>query len=320
VDVRVTGDRLRLGISACLLGRRVRYDGGHKRDDFLTEVLANYVDWVPVCPEVESGMGTPRETLRLVRVADDVRLITTRTERDHSAMMRRYAARKLADLDGEDLSGFVLKKDSPSCGLQRVKVVEDGHVDRSGTGLFAAALVARFPLLPVEEEGRLRDAGLREHFIERIFAYRRLTSLFAGRWTIGALVAFHTAHKLSLLAHSPAGYRELGRLVADARKKPRAELRATYMHSFMHALQPIATRGRHANVLRHIAGYLKRPLDDDSRRELADHIDGYEAGQLPLVAPLTLLRHHVRHHGIAYLNGQMYLHPHPAELMLRNHA
>lgn len=312
---------VRLGISACLLGQHVRFDGGHKRDAFLTDLVGRFVEWVPVCPEVESGLPTPRETLRLVRVDDDVRMVTTRTAHDHSPAMRRYAARRLQELADEDLSGFVLKKDSPSCGLERVKVYAEGEMPvRNGTGLFAAALTARFPLLPVEEEGRLMDAKLRENFIERIFAYRRLTAFFTGRWTTGGLVAFHTAHKLTLLAHAPEAYRTLGRLVAAARSTPRAELRTRYADGFMTALRTVATRGRHTNVLRHMAGYFRDRLDADSRAELTDLIDRYAAGHVPLIVPLTLLGHHIRHHRVQYLAGQVYLSPHPTELMLRNHV
>ena len=226
--------RLRIGISACLLGQEVRFDGGHKRDRFLTEVLGPFVEWVPVCPEVELGLGTPRETLRLVRTAEGVRMITTRTGLDHTDGMNAWAERRLEELAREDLCGYVLKKDSPSCGMERVKVFGAAKMaERQGRGLFAAALLERFPSLPVEEEGRLSDPRLRENFIERTFAYRRLKDLFAGRWSVGAFVRFHTAHKMSLLAHSTTAYQELGRLVARARELPRHELRDRYEREFM---------------------------------------------------------------------------------------
>ncbi|HEX2455731.1 MAG TPA: DUF523 and DUF1722 domain-containing protein, partial [Vicinamibacterales bacterium] len=228
--------RLRIGISACLLGQEVRFDGGHKRDRFLTDVLGAVVEWVPVCPEVELGLGTPRETLRLVRSEKGVRMLTTRTGIDHTDGMNAWADRRLDELAGEDLCGYVLKKDSPSCGMERVKVFGTaGMPERQGRGLFAAALLERFPCLPVEEEGRLSDPRLRENFIERTFAYRRLKDLFGGRWSIGALVRFHTAHKMSLLAHSTTAYQELGRLVARASKLPRHELRDRYERDFMAA-------------------------------------------------------------------------------------
>lgn len=311
---------IRVGISACLLGEEVRFDGGHKRDRFLTDVLGPHVEWVPLCPEVEMGMGTPRETLRLERVGSGVRMITTRTGIDHTDGMHAWSARRLDQLAREDLCGYVLKKDSPSCGMERVKLYPagGGMASRAGRGLFAQALLARFPLLPVEEEGRLSDPRLRENFIERIFAYRRLTDLFRTRWTPGSLVAFHTAHKMALLAHSTTAYQELGRLVARARDLPRAGLRAAYESGFMRTLSIIATPARHTNVLMHMAGHLKKLVDAASRQELAECIKDYRRGLVPLVVPLTLIRHHVRVHDVAYLKGQTYLEPHPRELMLRN--
>jgi uncharacterized protein YbgA (DUF1722 family)/uncharacterized protein YbbK (DUF523 family) len=312
---------IRIGISACLLGEEVRFDGGHKRDQFLTTILAPHVEFVPVCPEVEMGLGTPRETLRLVRQGGGLRMVTTRTAIDHTEGMNRWSAKRLSELEREDLSGYVLKKDSPSCGMERVKTYgDDGPPTRNGRGLFAAALLASMPLLPVEEEGRLSDATLRENFIERVFAYRRLKELFSGRWTVGGLVAFHTAHKMALLAHSTTAYQELGRRVAGAAKAPRAALRHEYETRFMRTLTIPATRARHTNVLQHMAGHFKKALDERSRRELADTIDEYRRGMVPLVVPLTLIRHHVRMLDVPYLAGQTYLEPHPRELMLRNHV
>ena len=205
---------IRLGISACLLGERVRFDGGHKRDPFLVETLGPFVEWVPVCPEVESGMAAPRESLRLVQTGTEIRLITNKTAQDQTASMRGYARRRLEELAESELCGFVLKKGSPTCGLERVKVYGTGGMPlKSGRGLFADALVTRFPRLPVEEEGRLNDPRLRENFIERVFAYRRLANLFAARWSMGDVVRFHTIHKLTLMAHRPESYQRLGRLV-----------------------------------------------------------------------------------------------------------
>ena len=310
----------RIGISACLLGDEVRFDGGHKRDRFLTDVLGPHVEWVRVCPEVEVGMGTPRETLRLFRDGEGpIRMKTTRTEVDHTDAMERWSRQRLEELAGEDLSGYVLKKDSPSCGMERVKVF-DGHgmPQRNGRGIFAAALLDRFPNLPVEEEGRLSDPVLRENFIERVFAYRRLRDLFAARWTVGSVVAFHTAHKMTLLAHSTANYRQLGQLVAEAARKPRGAFRSEYEEQFMATLRIPATTRRHTNVLMHMAGHLKKLVDQVSKAELVSSIDEYRRGLVPLIVPLTLLRHHVRVHDVAYLAGQTYLEPHPRELMLRN--
>jgi uncharacterized protein YbgA (DUF1722 family)/uncharacterized protein YbbK (DUF523 family) len=313
--------RIRIGISACLLGDEVRFDGGHKRDAFLTDVLGPHVEWVKVCPEVEVGMGTPRETLRLLRNGDELLMMTTRTGIDYTERMNRWSRKRTDELAREDLCGYVLKKDSPSCGMERVKVYGEGAVPaRTGRGLFASALLERLPLLPVEEEGRLTDPHLRENFIERVFAYRRLTDLFGGKWGNGSVVRFHTSHKMALLAHSTTAYQRLGRLVATVAATPRQEFRRQYQQQFMDTLRLLATRKRHTNVLMHMAGHLTDGVDRDSRRELADTIDDYRRGLVPLVVPLTLVRHHVRVAGVEYLKGQTYLEPHPRELMLRNHV
>jgi len=319
-DTVATGEPIRIGISSCLLGCKVRFDGGHKKDDFLVGTFATWVRWVPVCPEVEVGMGTPRESIRLVEDAGGVRLVAPKSGRDWTAEMRAFSDRRVAELAEADLSGYVLKKDSPSCGMERVKVYGEGMPVKSGRGLFAEALLARFPDLPVEEEGRLCDPRLRDNFVERVFAYHRVKRLFAGRWTVGALVAFHTAHKLQLMAHSPQAYAELGRLVATAAGQPRGELARTYISTFMKGLKALATTRRNANVLQHILGYFKKLLDAPARAELVQLIDDYHCGLVPLVVPITLLRHHVRVHAVTYLAGQTYLEPHPKELMLRNHV
>jgi uncharacterized protein YbgA (DUF1722 family)/uncharacterized protein YbbK (DUF523 family) len=306
----------------------VRYDGGHKRDAFLSDTLGRYVEWIAVCPEVEVGMGTPRETVHLVRELDrrpragdavSVRLVAPGSGADWTDRMTAYADARVAKLARLDLSGYVLKKDSPSCGMERVKVYAPGAMpERTGTGLFAAALRARLPTLPVEEEGRLCDPRLRENFVERVFAYRRLRALFASRWSAGRLVRFHTAHKLVLLAHQPAAYTSLGRLVARVNEMPRADVQAEYERVFMEALSRIATPARHANVLQHVLGYVRDRLDGDSRAELLSLIEEYRNGLVPLIVPITLIRHHVRRLNVEYLQGQVYLDPHPKELALRN--
>ena len=311
---------IRIGISSCLIGCKVRFDGGHKKDDFLVNTFGSWVQWVPVCPEVEVGMGTPRESIRLVKEDGAVRLVAPKSGRDWTEPMRSYSVRRVGELAGADLCGYVLKKDSPSCGMERVKVYGDGMPVKSGRGAFAEALLARFPDLPVEEEGRLCDPRLRDNFVERVFAYHRVKRLFAARWTVGSLVAFHTAHKLQLMAHSPQVYTELGRLVAAAKGADRAELARTYTSSFMSGLKTLATARRNTNVLLHIVGYFKKLLDAGARAELLAIIEDYRRGLVPLIVPMTLLRHHVRTHGVGYLAGQTYLEPHPRELMLRNHV
>jgi uncharacterized protein YbgA (DUF1722 family)/uncharacterized protein YbbK (DUF523 family) len=312
---------IRIGISSCLLGEQVRYDGGHKRDAYLVDTLGPYVEWAPVCPEVEMGLGTPRDTLRLVRVGRETRMVMPKIGADHTQGMRSFSRRRVRELADQGLCGYILKKGSPSCGMERVRVFNaKGVPTKSGRGLFAEALLERFPNLPVEEEDRLADPRLRENFVERVFAYHRLRSRFAGKWKRGDLVRFHTAHKLLLMAHSPKVYENLGRLVAGAKAVPRSTFSAQYEAEFMGALRVIATPKRHANVLHHMAGYFRRPLDEDSRHELLSLIEDYRKGLVPLVVPLTLIRRYVRKFQIPYLQGQVYLEPHPKELMLRNHV
>jgi uncharacterized protein YbgA (DUF1722 family)/uncharacterized protein YbbK (DUF523 family) len=311
---------VRLGISACLLGAPVRFDGQHKRDPFLVGELGALVEWVPVCPEVEAGMGVPRESVRLVRDGA-LRLLGSRSGTDWTEQMTAVARARVAHLRGQGLSGFVLKGGSPTCGMERVKVYPPGAGEapaRTGQGLFAAELARQLPSLPVEEEGRLSDRRLRENFLERVFAHHRLQALWASAWTLGDLVAFHTAQKMALLAHSVEGYRRLGRLVAAARALPREELRARYEAELMAVLTIVATPGRQANVLMHMLGHLRQRLDGADRRELLAAIDEHRRGLVPLVVPLALLRHHLGRQPVAYLNGQSYLDPHPRHLGLRN--
>ena len=319
-------------MSACLLGEPVRFDGNHKRDTFLVDVLGPHVRWVPVCPEMEAGFGTPREPMRLVRPGPrtrsrprrfdpaDLVLVVTRTGANVTEPLVSKARERVEWLAAQDLCGFVLKKDSPSCGMERVKVYVGESAERRGRGLFAEALIARLPNLPVEEEGRLSDAGLRENFVERVFAYQRLRTLFGSRWTLDDLVRFHAAHKLTLMAHSPAAYGSLGRLVAGAKRRPGNGLATEYEAGFMQALSAVATPARHGTVFHHMLGYLRKGLDMPSRAELLSAVDDHRRGRVPLVVPLTLFRHHVRRLGIDDLRKQTYLNPHPRELSLRSHV
>jgi uncharacterized protein YbgA (DUF1722 family)/uncharacterized protein YbbK (DUF523 family) len=312
---------LRLGVSACLVGKPVRFDGGHKRDTFLTEGLARFVEWVPVCPEEEAGLGTPREAMKLVHQGETPRLVAVRSRRDLTDTLTDFAATRVPQLAALNLDGFVLKKDSPSCGLLRVKVYsKHGVPARSGRGLFAEALCAALPMLPVEEEGRLCDPVLREHFIERVYACRRVRRLLSDRMRVGDLVQFHTQHKLQLLAHSPAQYRALGRFVALARTAAPEHAMAEYGRAFITALTTIVTRARHVNVLQHAAGHFRRVLSAAACRDVAAAIGDYQRGLTPLVVPLRLIEHYARVHDVRYLCNQIYLNPYPHELMLRNHV
>jgi uncharacterized protein YbgA (DUF1722 family)/uncharacterized protein YbbK (DUF523 family) len=313
---------IRVGISSCLLGAEVRHDGGHKRDRLITDVLGAYFEYVPVCPELESGMGVPREPVRLVGDVDSPRMLGVRSGEDHTPGMERFSRKRVKDLALLDLSGYLLKAKSPSCGMERVKLYDGAgrFVAKNARGIFARRLLEGIPYLPVEEEGRLNDAKIRENFVERVFCYHRWQALVSEGLTAGRLVAFHTAHKLLIMAHSPEHYRRLGRLVASARGHRPAKLAASYASVFFDALARHATARRNANVLQHIAGYFKKQLTRDEKAELSGLIEDYRRELVPLVVPVTLVNHYVRKYGEPYLAGQLFLNPHPKELMLRNHV
>lgn len=287
----------------------------------MTETLAPFVRYIPVCPEVEMGMSTPREAIRLVRGEGGPRLISLKSETDYTSNMWEFSEGKIEEIRDLNLHGYILKKDSPSCGIFRVRVYGTGGApSRDGRGVFAGALAEAIPDLPMEEEGRLNDAALRENFIERVFAYQRLKALFSGSWRITDLVAFHTSEKLLLLAHDSKTYLELGRLVAGAKGIVREDIVSNYPSLFMHVLTRLATPRKHANVLQHMAGHLKKLLDAKSKAELNQVVEDFRLGLVPLIVPVTLFRHFVRLHDLPYLADQTYLSPHPKELMLRNHV
>jgi uncharacterized protein YbgA (DUF1722 family)/uncharacterized protein YbbK (DUF523 family) len=312
---------LRIGVSACLLGEKVRYDGGHKHDRYLTGVLGRFVTFVPVCPEVECGLGIPRETLRLVGDPENPRLVTSRSGVDHTERMKKWAAERLDALEKENLCGFVFKKDSPSSGMARVKVyTEAGMPVRRGSGIFAHAFMERFPLIPVEEEGRLNDLDIRENFLEQVFTLKRWRDAVAGGRRLGALVEFHTRHKLLFLAHSQKHYREMGKLVAGGKQQPAKALYREYEHLMLEALRLRATVKKHHNVLLHLMGYFKKDLSADEKQELLAIFEEFKKENLPLIVPVTLINHYVRKYRQPYLADQVYLQPHPLDLKLRNHV
>jgi uncharacterized protein YbgA (DUF1722 family)/uncharacterized protein YbbK (DUF523 family) len=312
---------LRLGISRCLLGEEVRFDGGHKRDNFLTEVLGRYVEWVPVCPEVEARLGTPREAMKLVGDHQDPRLVTIKSGTDHTRALETMTTNRIEELNELDLSGYVFKKGSPSCGIERVRIYnEHGMPSRNGVGLFARAFIEQFPLIPVEEEGRLCDPTLRENFIERVFCYRRWQDLVQSGVTRQALVQFHTIHKYLLLAHHPQQCEVLGRLIGQAHQYRPKELAHRYGELFMKTLAVKATVRKHVNVLQHILGYFKERLGAHEKAELLGVIGDYHCGLMPLIVPLTLIKHYVQIFDVSYIRDQVYLNPHPIEVMLRNHV
>ncbi len=314
-------DKIRIGVSQCLLGDRVRYDGQHKHDHFITDTLGKWVEYVPVCPEVECGLSVPREAMRLVGPVDAPRLMTQRTERDLTDQMQDWAARRVRELERESLCGFIFKARSPSSGMERVKIYNGhGGLSGHGAGLFAAAFMAHFPLLPVEEEGRLNDPALRENFIERIFTLKRYRDTVRSGGTPSALMRFHAANKFLITAHSPKACTAMGRMLAGADTQPMDAVVARYESELLQALKLIATVAKHVNVLQHIMGFFKRELAADEKQELVAVIETYRAGQIPLIVPVTLLNHYARKYDRAYLLEQTYLHPHPLELKLRNHA
>lgn len=309
-----------VGVSSCLLGEPVRYDGGHKHDHYITDTLSRFFRFVPVCPEVGCGLPVPREAMRLEGDPAAPRLVTNRTGIDLTERMLEYCRNMVRELEKEDLCGFIFKKNSPSSGLFRVKVYQGGMPAKSGRGLFAAEVVGHFPILPAEEEGRLYDMNIRENFIERVFAYREWKDFLLGNQGLGDLVEFHSRRKLQIMAHSPEIYREMGRLVAEGKTLERAALLDRYQELLMRALALQGTVKKNCNVLSHIMGYFKQQLMPDEKVELSEVIDSYRAGLVPLVVPITLLKHYVRKFNQEYLSKQTYLTPHPMELMLRNHV
>lgn len=310
--------KLKIGVSSCLLGNEVRYDGGHKRARFLTDILAPFVNFVPVCPEFELGLGVPRETLRLEIKDESTRLVAPGSQTDHTESMTAYAQTRVEELVAEDLCGFVLMKNSPSCGLFRVKRYAGSNMPiKDGRGLFAAALKERFPIMPIEEDGRLNDPVLRESFLERVYAMARLKELFQDGWKRRDLVEHHTKEKLLLMAHSPAAYKKIGQLVGSMHEHSPDELKNLYMEQFMVALEDYASVGRHVNVLQHMVGYFSDELDPRSRDEIHGHIADYQKGIVPILVPLVLIRHWANHFNQAWLTKQSYLEPQPNELMLR---
>lgn len=314
-------NRIKIGVSQCLLGENVRWNGGHARSRFITDTLSHYVNFVPVCPEVEAGFPVPRETFRLVGDPENPRLITTRTKVDHTEKMVRWAHQRVENLESENLCGFIFKKDSPNSGLLRVKVYNDkGMPVKKGVGLFARAFTEKFPRIPVEEEGRLNDPNLRENFIEQIFTLKRWRETLKRNKSVGNLVDFHTRHKLLILSHSQTHYRALGKLVAQGKSLPMETLYDHYEQQLLESLNLKATVKKNSNVLLHLLGYFKKELSSDEKQEVLEIIDRYREGTVPLVVPITLINHFVRKYQQPYLLQQVYLNPHPLELKLRNHA
>ncbi len=314
-------EKIKLGISSCLLGEKVRYDGGHKLDHFLKDTLGKYVNWVKVCPEVEMGLPVPREAMRLVDDPDNPKLMTIKTKIDYTENMLSWAKKRLTELENESLCGFVFKSRSPSSGMKGVKVyLSSGIPVNKGVGIFAKSFIRKFPFIPVEDDGRLHDPILRENFIERIFVYKRWQNLVKNDASTEGLVTFHTDHKFLILSHSHKHYTQLGKLIANAGNIDRIEIQKQYFTTLMESLQLIATVKKNTNVLQRIYGYLKKYLTTDERQELNEIISNYHKQLFPLIVPITMINHYVKKHDEPYLKRQVYLNPHPLELMLRNHV
>jgi uncharacterized protein YbgA (DUF1722 family)/uncharacterized protein YbbK (DUF523 family) len=314
-------DRIRVGISSCLLGNNVRYDGGHTLERYLRDTLGRYFEYIAVCPEVECGFGVPRETLRLIGDPKRPRLVTARTGVDHTEHMEAWARKRVAELEKEGLCGFIFKSGSPSSGMERVKVYDEKGVPRkAGAGIFARIFMEHFPLLPVEEEGRLHDPVFRENFIDRVFTGIRYRNARKEKRQIRSLMDFHARHKLMLMAHSPKHLNEMGALFAHAGKVLSDDLARRYEKLLMEAMAVKSTKAKHTNVLHHAMGYFRKNLHADEKQELLELIEEYRNGLIPLVVPVTLINHYVRKYRQSYLKEQTYLNPHPVELQLRNYV
>ena len=313
--------KIRLGISTCLLGEKVRYDGGHKLDRFLTDTLGRWVEYVPVCPEVECGLGTPREAMRLEGDPNNPRLVTNKTGRDLTELMTSWGKSRLAELEKENLCGYIFKSKSPSSGMERIKVYDgNGIPGKTGVGIWARMFIERFPLLPVEDEGRLHDPGLRENFIERIFVMQRWRKMIQDGATAGRLVEFHASHKYQLMAHSVEGARKLGKIVALGGSVELSDLLDQYFEELSRTMELKPTIKKNINVMQHMMGYFKKVLGTDEKQELLEVFADYSKEYVPLIVPVTLINHYVRKYDEPYLKGQHYLNPHPIELKLRLHV
>lgn len=311
--------RPKIAISACLMGAEVRFNGGHKESRLCSRTLAEHFEFVPLCPEVAIGMGIPREPIRLVGDPQSPQAVgTVNPSINVTAPLAEYGEKMAGELN--DICGYIFMQQSPSCGLERVKVYHDNGapVNGGGRGIYAQAFCARHPDLPVEEAGRLNDPVLRENFITRVLAYSAWQQVLAQGLSRRVLTEFHSRYKYQLMAHNPLQYKALGKLLGNMAQSAPAELGPRYFSELMAALKKCATRGTHSNVLQHITGYLKQAISAEDKQEMVHVIGQYRLGIVPLVVPLTLLKHHFRQHPDPYIAQQVYLQPHPENLSLRN--
>ena len=315
-------NKIKIGVSSCLLGEKVRWNGDHKQDRYVRNVLGNYFEYIPTCPEVDVGMGIPRETVALYGTLENPRMIGKKTQTDWTKKMNKYTKDRISELAKHDLCGYIFKSKSPSCGTGRVNVYSEfGSAKvRHGAGIFASAFVKSMPLVPVEDEGRLHDARIKENFIIRVFCFYRIGCLFRDEFTIGKLVKFHTKQKFLLLSHSRKHYDALGKLVANTKSLKLDEIKARYSNVFMEALNYKSTPKKNTDVLLHMMGFLKKILTREEKENILATIEDYRNELLPLIVPIALIKYQVEVHKIDYLLDQVYLNPHPKELMLRNHV
>jgi len=315
-------EKIRIGVSSCLIGEKVRWNGDHKQDRYVREILSRYFEYIPVCPEVEVGMGVPRETVALYGDPEKPSMISKKTQTDWTKPMEKYIKSRINTLSADDLCGYIFKSKSPSCGMGRVPLYSEfgSHKVKHGPGMFANAFINSFPLVPTEEEGRLNDPRIRENFIVRVFSFKRFNLLLNEKFSLGQWVKFHTQHKFLLLAHSRKHYDELGELVAHSKTIKPSELKKKYGELFMEALTSKSTPKKNTDVLLHMMGFLKKLLTKIEKEDILSTIEDYRSELLPLIVPVTLIRHQVKKHNIEYLRDQVYLNPHPKELMLLNHV
>jgi len=314
-----TAMKPKIAISACLMGAEVRYNGGHKASPLCSRILSDYFDFVPLCPEVAIGLGIPREPIRLVGNPEHPEAVgTVHPEINVTRPLAEYGQKMALELD--DICGYIFMQKSPSCGLERVKVYHANgtRADSGGRGIYAQAFCLLHPDLPVEEDGRLNDPVLRENFLTRVFAYSAWQQLRQEGLTRRGLTDFHSRYKYLLMAHNPVQYKALGHLLGSMGKNDPQELGPRYFSELMAALKKCATRRTHTNVLQHISGYLKQAISREDKQEVQQLISQYHQGIVPLVVPLTLLKHHFRQHPDPYIAQQVYLQPHPENLSLRN--
>ena len=315
-------DKIKIGVSSCLVGEKVRWNGDHKQDRYVREVLSKYFEYIPVCPEVEVGMGVPRETVALYGNPEKPSMISKKTQTDWTKPMEKYIKSRIKTLSADDLCGYIFKSKSPSCGMSRVPLYSEfgSHKVKHGPGMFANAFINSFPLVPTEDEGRLNDPRIRENFIVRVFSFKRFNLLLNEKFSLGQWVKFHTQHKFLLLAHSRKHYDDLGELVAHSKTIKPSELKKKYGELFMEALTSKSTPKKNTDVLLHMMGFLKKLLTKIEKEDILSTIEDYRSEILPLIVPVTLIRHQVKKHNIEYLHDQLYLNPHPKELMLLNHV